>query len=421
MVSLAKAIDPLDSADPDAGTSDLEAIGRRIGDADVIGLGEASHGTREFSRFKHRLFRYLVTERGVRMLGLEANFAATLAINEYVLRGTGTAETALTQDCIHRPFGTESVLELVEWIRDYNEGRPPVEKVRVHGVDVQRATVATARLVTFFETVDPDVLADEREAIDQLRETDVPDFTDEDAVRANISARESVVATLRGAIEANETGYVEATSRTEVDRAARILWMVERGKEQFEAIHERSGADSSFRIRDGAMAAQVEWLLGHEPADRMALWAHNAHLTRGAFGGGSFRGTRDVPSVGNSLAERTTLEYYALGLLLGGGSVRATDPLDGAYRVSDIGSPPDGSVPALFARLEEPLFFLDLAGLPEDSPFARWSDTEPIRYVIVGGYGDSPVNFIEADVRRQFDGIVFIRDTTPTRPLSPDR
>jgi erythromycin esterase len=60
-----------------------------------LGWGEASHGTREFFQFKHRLFRYLVEEHDIRMLGLETNFAALLDVNGYVMRGEGTAETTL--------------------------------------------------------------------------------------------------------------------------------------------------------------------------------------------------------------------------------------------------------------------------------------------------------------------------------------
>lgn len=85
--SITRAVDPLSATEPDVPLDDLDVVGETIGDADVIGMGEASHGTREFFRFKHRLFRYLVEEHGFRMLGLEANFAAMLDINDYVVRG----------------------------------------------------------------------------------------------------------------------------------------------------------------------------------------------------------------------------------------------------------------------------------------------------------------------------------------------
>lgn len=63
---------------------------------------------------------------------------------------------------------------------------------------------------------------------------------------------------------------------------------------------------------------------------------------------------------------------------------------------------------------------LDVAGLPADSIVAEWSDSEPLRYLIVGGYGDSPVNLVESDFRRQFDGLVFIRETTAARPVASE-
>lgn len=418
--ALAASIEPLTTTDPDAGADvdDLDAIGERIGDADVIGMGEASHGTREFFRFKHRLFRYLVENHGVRLLGLEANFAATLEINEYVLRDSGTAEQALRQDGIHRPLRTESLLALIEWIRGFNEGRDPAEKIRVHGLDVQFPGVAAGKLATYFETVDPDRLATVEADVEYLVETGVPDVSDEDTLREHVEVQDAVVSTLRDALVDHESRYVDATSETAYDRATRLAWMLERSTEQLGAIAD-STADSAsaYRIRDAAMAAQVRWFLSHEPSERMALWAHNAHLTRGAFTGGPRLHERGIASLGRNLAEVPDLTYYALGLVLGGGRVNAAYRPEREFRSYDVEPPPDGSVPEVFDRANEPLFFLDLAGLPDDSPIAEWADSEPLRYVILGKYRTTPVNRIAVDVRRQFDGVIFVDDTSPARPL----
>ena len=51
---------PLATDDPHQDCGDLVPLLRAIGNARVVGLGEGTHGTREFLRMKHRVFRCLV-------------------------------------------------------------------------------------------------------------------------------------------------------------------------------------------------------------------------------------------------------------------------------------------------------------------------------------------------------------------------
>ncbi|GKQ35073.1 hypothetical protein [Streptomyces sp. A012304] len=53
---LERAARPLLTTEPDADPSDLHPIGRAIGDASVVGMGEATHGSHEFVTLKHRVF-----------------------------------------------------------------------------------------------------------------------------------------------------------------------------------------------------------------------------------------------------------------------------------------------------------------------------------------------------------------------------
>ena len=44
-----------------------------IGDAHIVSLGEATHGTAEFFRMKHRLVEFLASEMGFTVFAIEAN------------------------------------------------------------------------------------------------------------------------------------------------------------------------------------------------------------------------------------------------------------------------------------------------------------------------------------------------------------
>jgi hypothetical protein len=60
---------------PLGGTDGLAAFGAAVGDARVVALGEAAHGTREFIQAKQRLVEYLVAQKGFTEMMAEPNDA----------------------------------------------------------------------------------------------------------------------------------------------------------------------------------------------------------------------------------------------------------------------------------------------------------------------------------------------------------
>src|SRR2546430_15983404 len=77
------------------GFNDLQSLKAVIGSARIVAMGEATHGTREFFQLKHRMLEFLVEKKGFTVFGIEANWPESLAINDYVLNGTGDAAEAL--------------------------------------------------------------------------------------------------------------------------------------------------------------------------------------------------------------------------------------------------------------------------------------------------------------------------------------
>jgi erythromycin esterase-like protein len=129
----------LESCRPQAALSPREqqAVDRIVGDAAVIALGDMTHGSKEILRTRERLLRFLIQERHVSTIVIEACFAATRRLNDYLVSGAGTAVESLTSteywSCLNR-----ETLEFVDWIHEHNlarhGGRQPV---RVYGCDLQ--------------------------------------------------------------------------------------------------------------------------------------------------------------------------------------------------------------------------------------------------------------------------------------------
>ena len=105
---------PLKSLQAGTGFDDLKPLKSVLKNVRILGLGEASHGQREFFQFKHRMLEFLVTQMGFTAFSLEASYPACMNINEYVVYGKGDPGKALTSNGFSQ-FDTQEVLEMVEW------------------------------------------------------------------------------------------------------------------------------------------------------------------------------------------------------------------------------------------------------------------------------------------------------------------
>ena len=88
---LEQNIVPLMDPDPNMADSNLSLLGDFIGDARIVGLGEATHGTAEFWQMRQKISRYLVEEMGFTAILHEAPFPNGFYIDRYVTKGEGTA------------------------------------------------------------------------------------------------------------------------------------------------------------------------------------------------------------------------------------------------------------------------------------------------------------------------------------------
>ena len=148
---------PFKSAEAGNGFDDMRPIKVIVRDARIVSLGESTHGTREIFQMKHRMLEYLASECEFTVFGIEASLPDCIAINDYVLHGKGDPERAVAGQGFWT-WSTEEVLDLVKWMRAYNEdpknsGRP---KLKFYGFDMQQEASAVNAAIVYLDRVDPD-------------------------------------------------------------------------------------------------------------------------------------------------------------------------------------------------------------------------------------------------------------------------
>ena len=155
----------LSTTEAGRGFADMQALKPLIGDARIVSLGEATHGTREFFQLKHRLLEFLATEMGFTIFSIEANMPEAYRLNDYVLNGTGDP-AELLRGMYFWTWNTEEVLEMIRWMREFNaSGRG---RVQFTGFDMQTPTVALDIVMQFIRRYDIEYVDALREASDRI-------------------------------------------------------------------------------------------------------------------------------------------------------------------------------------------------------------------------------------------------------------
>ena len=122
---------PLTTVDPAAPLGDLTPLRRAIGDAEIVGLGESTHGAAEEETLKHRTLRLLVERMGFRSVAWEEDWTTGLLIDDYIRTGKGDLDALMRR--MSPQWQSRQVADVLAWLRDYNAGR--TDKVRFVGVE----------------------------------------------------------------------------------------------------------------------------------------------------------------------------------------------------------------------------------------------------------------------------------------------
>jgi erythromycin esterase-like protein len=135
-----------------SGFADMEPLRKVVGNARIVELGEATHGTREFFLLKHRMLEYLATQMGFTIFGIEANMPEAYRLNEYVLTGKGDPVTLL-KGMYFWTWDTQEVLDMIRWMRAYNASGKG--RLQFTGFDMQTPTVAAQIVDDFVAKTEP--------------------------------------------------------------------------------------------------------------------------------------------------------------------------------------------------------------------------------------------------------------------------
>jgi erythromycin esterase len=366
VTALDRSAYPLRTVEPRGDSADLRPLDRMIGDARVVGLGEATHSSHDFFATKHRVFRHLVEKKGFRTFALEGAWSSGLRLNDYVLYGKGNARQIMREEfqSTYLWWNNSDYLALVEWMRAYNRQHPQ-DPVRFMGNDVGWAGPELYDKVTdYVARAHPGVRVRFAELYDGLRPTgSAAEYLDQYMARP-LPERRGIAARTGEALEllrkqspgADRAAYDWAVQHaTVVDQVARMY--------SFDFYDDEKELAEAMRYRDRVMADNTAWWQ-ERTGTKVLLSAHNAHV-----GYETSEPTRYPRMQGAFLRDRLGEAYVSVGFTFDRGSFNATAP-DGEVQRFTLGPLGAGRNEPVLDRVRYDDYFVDLRTVPE--PARTW-------------------------------------------------
>lgn len=120
------------SIDLQNGDTYLEILLNEMKDRSLLGLGESTHGTKEFFTEKNRIINYLIKKGNYQTIGFEFTNSYIQPVNRFIQSGEGDLK-ALMSD--FRLYNTQEFFDLFTSLKDHNSNLPEDQKVHVFGFD----------------------------------------------------------------------------------------------------------------------------------------------------------------------------------------------------------------------------------------------------------------------------------------------
>jgi erythromycin esterase-like protein len=272
---------------PLAGPDDLDPLLDRIGEARLVLLGEASHGTAEYYNWRAVLSRRLILEKGFSFLAVEGDWPACDLVDRFVkgFEDAGADAREALQAFDRWPtwmWANEEVAELADWLRGHNRSRPEADRVGFYGLDVYSLWDSLYAVLGYLRRVDPQALDAARRAFRCFEPygEDVQEYARATTGLVPESCEDEVVELL-AQMRRKAPAYRE-DSREAAFRAEQNALVVKDAEAYYRAMIR--GSAESWNIRDRHMTETLERLLRHHgPGTRAIVWEHNTHIGDARF------------------------------------------------------------------------------------------------------------------------------------------
>ncbi|MDB4966294.1 MAG: hypothetical protein JWN44_1983 [Myxococcales bacterium] len=412
------------SATPLSGTAeDYDELLDSVGDARLVLIGEATHGTHEFYRERAQITKRLILEKGFVAIAAEADWPDAYRVNRFVHGQSEADDEAIDSLGDFRRFPqwmwrNADVLDFVGWLRSHNDTMP-TRAASFYGLDLYSLRASMQAVLAFLHRVDPRAAERARGRYACFEDSSLDPHVYGFATNLGLTpaCEDAAVAQLVELQRLRQRkvardGYVDEDEAFGAEQDARVVVNAERYyREMF------GGRTDSWNLREMHMVDTLDAIvahLGRQGAAKLVVWAHNSHV-------GDARATQmhaqGQITVGQLVRERHPGQSVSIGLMTSLGTVSAASEWEEPVERKTILPPRTGSYEELFSEVGFARFFLDprrFHGLKDALAVER---LERAIGVIYKPETERVSHYFDARLPDQFDMVVHFDQTRAVEPI----
>ena len=403
---------------PDIDDDRFAAFFDRFGDARVVLLGEASHGTSEFYRARAQISKRLIAHQGFTIVAVEADWPDAATIDRYVRhRPQREGEQKAFERFPTWMWRNREVDSFIRWLRRHNNGRDYGEMAGFYGLDLYNMSMAMRAVIDFLDERDPELgrLASRRYGcLDPWAENPAA-YGRHTLMEGYARCEVGVVEMLKDLLQKQVDCFAEECDEWLDARSNARL--VKNAEAYYRVMYHGSAA--SWNLRDTHMFETLLHLLDAKgPNSKAIVWAHNSHIGNAAFT--EMGQVRDELNIGQLTKERFGSEARLIGFGTHSGTVAAADDWDEPMKIKVVRPSLEDSYERASHDSRLPRFLLDLR--PEEiGRDLRDALMEPRleRFIGVIYRPDTErwSHYSQCILPRQYDGWVWFDETQAVTPL----
>jgi erythromycin esterase-like protein len=415
---IARDAEPLPPIDDDR----FGAMFDRFGDARIVMLGEASHGTSEFYRARAEISRRLIEQHGFTIVAVEADWPDAATVDRYVRhRPWREGELRAFERFPTWMWRNREFDEFVGWLRRHNEGRPYDRMSGFYGLDLYNLSGSMQAVIDFLDREDPQLARLAHRRYGCLEPwAEEPQLYGRNALLEGYARCEvGVVRMLQDLLKKQIDCFAEECDEW-LDAAANAR-LVKDAEAYYRVMFH--GSAESWNLRDRHMFDALNMILDAKgPQSKAIVWAHNSHIGNAAFTDMGLR--RGELNIGQLVKEKYDAKARLIGFGTHTGTVAAADDWDRPMRIKQVRA----SLPESYERAshdsEVPRFLLDLREGEVGSEI-REALMKPRleRFIGVIYRPDTErwSHYSAAILPRQFDAWAWFDETNAVTPLPGER
>ncbi|REE07679.1 protein-L-isoaspartate(D-aspartate) O-methyltransferase [Winogradskyella pacifica] len=251
----------------------IDGLLERIGDAKVVLLGEASHGTSEFYAMRQEITKALIEKKGFNLVCAEADWSDAEQINNYVRNQYQSQDWMPFARFPEWMWKNREVLEFVEWLKKNNTKHN--NTIGFYGLDLYGLENSIDLVIDYLEEIDSDLAA-----LAKLRYSCIMPYMSNPTVYGKLvknqkleSCEKAVLKMLFDLLK-NKNKLNHSQAYFYAYQNATVVVDAER---YYKAMY--YGSAESWNLRDFHMFYTLKSLLSYHGKDSKAVvWAHNSHI-----------------------------------------------------------------------------------------------------------------------------------------------